>query len=152
MITNSFNVDVASKFVQEAITPPLVIANDQALADPELADKREVLQRAGVELVNSGNGTATEIVQALSARGLNRIVCEGGPGIFGLFIADKMLDQLYLTLDPTLTTDVEKNLVSAKAASSIGISHNSNLQLSLEQVVVDSDSTVFLRYAVPSNP
>ena len=63
-----------------------------------------------------------------------------------------MLDQLYLTLDPTLTTDVEKNLVSAKAASSIGISHNSNLQLSLEQVVVDSDSTVFLRYAVPSNP
>ena len=152
VITNSFNVDVASKFVQEAITPPLVVASDQALADPELADKREALQRAGVELVNSGNGTATEIVQALSARGLNRIVCEGGPGIFGLFIADKMLDQLYLTLDPTLTTDVEKNLVSAKAASSIGISHNSNLQLSLEQVVVDSDSTVFLRYAVPSNP
>src|SRR5699024_5337615 len=102
-------------------TPPLVVASEQALANPELADNREALQRAGVELVNSGNGTATEIVQALSARGLNRIVCEGGPGIFGLFITDKMLDQLYLTLDPTLTTDVEKNLVSAKASSTIGI-------------------------------
>ena len=79
-------------------------------------------------------------------------MCEGGPGIFGLFIAEKLVDQLYLTLDPTLTTHVEKNLVSDKAAASLGLSRHSNFPLTLEQLVVDTDSTVFLRYAMPTTP
>lgn len=152
VITNSFNVEVSSKFVQEAITPPLVIANDEALNSAAFAEKRQALQHAGVKFINSGTGTASEIVQALHAQGLNRIVCEGGPGIFGLFIAEKLVDQLYLTLDPTLTTHVEKNLVSDKAAASLGLSRHSNFPLTLEQLVVDTDSTVFLRYAMPTTP
>ena len=150
VISNSFNIDPNSKFVKEAITAPLVIATNSALTDPKLAGRREMLQNAGIDFVDSGTGTATEIVQALSKEGFNRIDCEGGPGIFGLFIADKLVDQMYLTLDPRLTGSVEKNLVSDKATSAIGVANNSNLTMKLEKVAIDTDSTVFLRYGVSS--
>lgn len=148
VVTNSFNVDPQSKFVTEAITPPFVIANEKSLNSPEYAEKREALKQAGVEFIYSGTGSANEIVQALSAKGLNKIVCEGGPGIFGLFIADHAVDQMYLTLDPKLTGNVERTLVSDKAISAIGGSSEGTIDLTLEKVAVDTDSTVFLRYAV----
>ncbi|MDO5508983.1 MAG: dihydrofolate reductase family protein [Corynebacterium casei] len=148
VITNSFNVDVSSKFITEAITSPLVIANDDALNDPGFSAKRQALLDAGVEFINSGTGTAKEIVEQLSKRGLHKIDCEGGPGIFGLFIADNAIDQMYLTLDPQLTPTVEKNLVSDKAASAVGVPTDANLRMRLEKVAVDTDSTVFLRYEV----
>lgn len=103
-----------------------------------------------MEFIDSGTGTAKEIVEQLSKRGLNKIDCEGGPGIFGLFIADKAINQMYLTLDPQLTPKVEKNLVSAKAASAVGVPMDTNLRMTLEKVAIDTDSTVFLRYGVAS--
>lgn len=148
VVTNSFNVDPQSKFVTEAITPPLIIANDKSMNSPEYAEKREALKQAGLEFINSGTGSANEIVQALSAKGLNKIVCEGGPGILGLFIADRAVDQMYLTLDPKLTGNVERTLVSDKAISAIGGSSEGTIDFTLEKVAVDTDSTVFLRYAV----
>jgi riboflavin biosynthesis pyrimidine reductase len=41
-------------------------------------------------------------VQALAARGLPRIVCEGGPHLMGDLTASGRLDELCLTIAPTL--------------------------------------------------
>src|SRR5699024_12692330 len=72
VITNSFNVEVSSKFVQEAITPPLVIANDEALNSAAFAEKRQALLHAGVKFINSRTGTTWESVEPLHAHGPHR--------------------------------------------------------------------------------
>src|SRR5699024_2313648 len=114
VVTNSFNVDPQSKFVTEAITPPFVIANDKSMNFPEYAEMRVALRQAGVEFMNGGAGSAHESVLALSGMGLNMCVCEGCVWLFGLFIADHAVFQMYLTLAPKLTDNVVRTLVSVK--------------------------------------
>ena len=44
-----------------------------------------------------------EVVRALAARGFRRVLCEGGPQLFGSFQAADLVDELCLTLAPVFT-------------------------------------------------
>jgi riboflavin biosynthesis pyrimidine reductase len=46
--------------------------------------------------------TAAEIVAAARAEGARVILCEGGPHLAGAFVAERLLDELFLTLAPHL--------------------------------------------------
>jgi riboflavin biosynthesis pyrimidine reductase len=43
-----------------------------------------------------------EIVEAVRRDGNRRILCEGGPGLFGELAAAHLVDELFLTLSPRL--------------------------------------------------
>lgn len=59
--------------------------------------------RAGVEIVASGRERVElpEVTQSLAARGLVRVLCEGGPRLHRDLLADALLDEMSLTLAPT---------------------------------------------------
>lgn len=150
VLTSRFSIDPTSAFVTEAATPPLILAESASINDLTLAKKRKALQDAGVTIVDCGQGTATEIVQALNRLGYYRITCEGGPGVYGLFIASSEVDQFYLTLAPGMSSSVEKSLVSNRIVAAIGQEEQPHLPLELEHLAIHPDSTVFLRYKNPA--
>ncbi|RMI33862.1 dihydrofolate reductase family protein [Streptomyces triticirhizae] len=60
---------------------------------------------AGVEVVLAGEGTTAEphrIRAELAARGLTRLLAEGGPRLLGAFAGARALDELCLTVAPRL--------------------------------------------------
>ena len=53
-------------------------------------------------VVLGGKREPQEIVAAVRRDGHRRILCEGGPGLFGELLAAKLVDQLFLTFSPRL--------------------------------------------------
>ena len=144
VMSNSLDLDVESKLFNVG-TPPIILTPDENLGTT--ASKR--LEEAGATLLGTGDGTIPSVVEALRAKGWFRISCEGGPGIYSLFIAAGMVDKLYLTLDPHLSSTVSQPLVHAPDEET---ANAQPLSLSLESVIPDADGTVFLRYAVVDAP
>ncbi|MGO3327938.1 dihydrofolate reductase family protein [Gordonia sp. (in: high G+C Gram-positive bacteria)] len=68
------------------------------------ADARERLTAAGATLIDCGTDTVdpAALVAELASRGLTRIDIEGGPRLLAAFAAAGVLDQLILTVSPTL--------------------------------------------------
>ena len=61
---------------------------------------------AGVQVVRTGSDggiSPTGIIAALAARGLDRVVCEGGPTLASAFAAASVVDEYCITVAPRLT-------------------------------------------------
>lgn len=61
--------------------------------------------RPGVEVVAVSEGDDVDVpaaVAALRERGLGRILCEGGPTLFGSCLREGVVDELFLTLSPVV--------------------------------------------------
>jgi len=58
------------------------------------------LRQGGVLL--AGDLSSREIVQRIRADGHQRILCEGGPGLFTWLISAGLVDEIFLTLSPRL--------------------------------------------------
>ncbi|MFF0487993.1 pyrimidine reductase family protein [Nocardia sp. NPDC003482] len=99
VVTASAALDPASRLFTDTTRPPLVLTTTDAPADrkAELAD-------AGAEVIEAGDTsvTAAGIRAALAERGLLRVLCEGGPALFGELIAAGAVDELCLTVSPLL--------------------------------------------------
>lgn len=78
-------------------------------------------------------------VAELTARGLGRVLCEGGPHLLGQLAADGLLDELCLSLSPTLAGPGAGRVV-AGAPFPAG-------RMALTQVLTE-DSFLYCRYAV----
>ncbi|ASU79475.1 pyrimidine reductase family protein [Actinopolyspora erythraea] len=102
VVTGSGSVDPESPLVTDTIVPPIVLTSEAAPAD-----RLAALSAAGAEVVTTGR---TEVdlptaLRELARRGLYRVGCEGGPGLFGSLIAADLVDELCLTMSPLLTGD-----------------------------------------------
>nr|WP_243851108.1 dihydrofolate reductase family protein [Modestobacter marinus] len=87
------------QLVTGAVTPTLLVTC--AAAD---ADRRSALTAAGVEVVVCGDDDVDlpTALDALAARGLEQVLCEGGPALFAAALAAGVVDELDLTLAPLL--------------------------------------------------
>lgn len=98
IVSGSLSLDPASNVFTEAPVRPVVLTAAAAPADRRaaLAEVADVVpcgdDRVDVALVRS----------ALVDRGLARIHCEGGPSFLGSLIAADLVDELCLTIDPSL--------------------------------------------------
>jgi riboflavin biosynthesis pyrimidine reductase len=99
VVTGSANLDPAGPLFTDTAVPPLVITTANAPADRTAA-----LAAAGAELIVAGQDQVDlpEALTRLAARGLRRVDCEGGPGLFADLIAADLVDQLCLTVAPLL--------------------------------------------------
>ena len=79
-----------------------------------------------------------DVLADLRARGVERLLCEGGPTLNRALLADGLLDELFLTLAPLVAGD--------EAAPAI-IAPGESAQLALRSVAVD-DGELYLRYSV----
>lgn len=98
IVSGSLALDPASRVFTEAPVRPLVLTSAAAArgADPALTAVADVVA-CGTDAVD-----LLLLRQSLVSRGFQAIHCEGGPSFFGALVAADLVDELTLTVDPTL--------------------------------------------------
>jgi riboflavin biosynthesis pyrimidine reductase len=95
-----------------ALRPPLYVVSGSGGVD----SAHPALQQGGVVL--TGLHTPRQIVDRVRADGHQRILCEGGPGLFAELAAADLVDELFFTLSPRLfgrfAGDGRKSLTDAR--------------------------------------
>lgn len=94
-------------------TPTLVIA-DQAT---EVVRRR--LRERGVDLIELGSSDPRDALQALAARGLLDVLCEGGPTLAGGLLAAGLIDRLLLFVAPMIVGRGAPDLLATPAVAAV---------------------------------
>jgi 5-amino-6-(5-phosphoribosylamino)uracil reductase len=97
VVTGSALLDPASRLFRDTRVPPIVLT--LASVPPE---RRERLAAAGGDVVALDRLTPDRVLAELARRGLHRVLCEGGPTLFGELVAADAVDELCLTVAPLL--------------------------------------------------
>jgi riboflavin biosynthesis pyrimidine reductase len=101
IVTQSGRLDRDAKVFTQTEVPPLVLTSNTAAKAT-----RDLLH--GIAEVVDCSGSDPETVDtatmlgALAAKGLNRILTEGGPSLLGTFIEQDLLDELCVTIAPAV--------------------------------------------------
>ncbi|MFF1421219.1 pyrimidine reductase family protein [Streptomyces sp. NPDC058280] len=113
VVSASLNLDFSLPLFTEPLVPTLVLTG--AAAPPE---RIRAAEKAGAEVLIAGDGPGVEparAVRALAGRGLTRLLTEGGPRLLGQFVAAGVLDELCLTVSPTLTAGYAQRIAGGPA-------------------------------------
>lgn len=113
IVTAGLALDFSLPLFTAPLVPTLVLTG--AAAPP---DRVREAEQAGAVVVIAGDGPGVEparAVQALAARGLRRLLTEGGPRLLGQFVAAGVLDELCLTMSPTLTSGYAQRIAGGPA-------------------------------------
>ncbi|MET7429441.1 pyrimidine reductase family protein [Streptomyces flaveolus] len=136
IVTASLELDFTLPLFTSPLVPTLVLTG--AAAAP---DRIAAAERAGAQVVVAGEGMGVEparAVQALAGLGHTRLLTEGGPRLLGQLIAAEVLDELCLTVSPTLTAG---NAQRIAGGPSVAVPHRFELVSLLEE-----DGFLFGRY------
>ncbi|REE95251.1 pyrimidine reductase family protein [Thermomonospora umbrina] len=107
------------------------------------ADLRRAAERVADVIVAGRDGIDfPRAVEELAARGHRRLLCEGGPMILARAVADGVLDELCLTLSPTLIAGDPSRIVNGPPLPEPG-----RLRLA---GLYEEDDFLFLRYTRPT--
>ncbi|MGW1814736.1 pyrimidine reductase family protein [Streptomyces sp. NPDC002125] len=101
VVSASLDLDFSLPLFVSPLVPTFVITGAAAPSD-----RVHAAREAGAEVLFAGEGAAVEpdrAVRELAARGLGRLLTEGGPRLLGQFVAAGVLDELCLTVSPLLT-------------------------------------------------
>ncbi|GAA1115581.1 pyrimidine reductase family protein [Nocardiopsis composta] len=115
--------------------PTIVFTTDSA--PPE---RLRAAAEAGAEVVIAGEESVSPVavLQALGARGLNRVLTEGGPHLLAEFTSAGLVDELCLTTSPHLLGPAASRIVAGDAPS-----HTAPLRL---EHLLEADGALFARY------
>jgi riboflavin biosynthesis pyrimidine reductase len=99
VVTASASLDPAARLFTDTQVPPLILTSSAA---PE-ADLRRLADAGAEVVVLAGDRVdGAQVITALAERGLYRVLCEGGPHLFGDLQAADAVDELCLTVSPIL--------------------------------------------------
>jgi riboflavin-specific deaminase-like protein len=98
VVSGRLDLDPDGPMFSGAGEPTLVLTT--ATSPP--ARRAELAERADVLVVGEDQVDLPRAVDILAERGLNRVLCEGGPLLLGQLVADGLLDELCLTFAPML--------------------------------------------------
>lgn len=136
VVTTGRSLPEDAPVVTEAVVPTFVITTEAA---PER--KRAAWAAAGATVVVAGEREVDLrlAVDALAGHGLRRVDSEGGAQLFGALLAAGVVDELRLTVSPTLVSGG-----AGRIATGVEIEP---ARLELLSVVAESD-TLMVRYGV----
>lgn len=106
VVTGSADLDASSRLFTDTAVPPIVLTLDSAPLD-----RRERIAGAGGEVVVLERLTPDLVLAELARRGLHRVLCEGGPTLFGHLVAADAVDELCLTVAPLLAGGAADRIV-----------------------------------------
>jgi riboflavin biosynthesis pyrimidine reductase len=134
LVSGRLDLDPASDIFAKAPVRPLVLTSASAPAEA----RRALDEVADVISCGDDQVDPRRIVDELVGRGLTQILCEGGPSLFGTFIAADLVDELCLTVSPLL-----------EGGSGIRISHGQTEAARRMRLVhvLESDGLLLTRYA-----
>ncbi|MGW5382876.1 pyrimidine reductase family protein [Nocardia sp. NPDC003963] len=135
IVTASAALDPGHRVITTARTPTLILTTAAAPAE-----RVRALTDAGAEVIETGDEAIAPhaIPEALAARGLRRVLCEGGPQLFGSLAAAGAVDELCLTTAPLLV---------GGTARRISFSHEEfGLRMTPAHLLYDADGTLLTRW------
>lgn len=134
VVSATLDLDPESEFFRQAPVRPLVLT---AAAAPE--SRRSALEGAA-DVVVAGARTVEprQAAAVLARRGHRRVLCEGGPQLFGSFQAAGLVDELCLTLAPVFAAGAAGRITAGAPETQL-----ERLRL---QHVLRSGDTLLLRY------
>jgi riboflavin biosynthesis pyrimidine reductase len=92
-----------------------------------------------MHVLSPADGELGSVLESLRLEhGVRSLLCEGGPRLFSALLAEDLVDELFLTLAPTVVGGAELGITSAPLGELI--------QLRLLRVL-EHDGALFLRYA-----
>jgi riboflavin-specific deaminase-like protein len=99
VVSRRASLDPTSRLVAEAVSPTLLVTC--AAADP---DRRAALADSGVRVLVCGDDDVDlpAAVAALAERGLEQVLCEGGPTLLQDALTAGVVDELALSIAPAL--------------------------------------------------
>jgi riboflavin biosynthesis pyrimidine reductase len=134
LVSRSLDLDPASQLFhggdQRTVVVTCAASDERARA--RLADVADVVVAGGPSV------DLRSAVGQLSARGLRRALCEGGPSLLADLVAAECLDELCLTLSPRFVGDAAPRITSGSAADDRATWHAAS--------VLEEDDTLLLRY------
>jgi 5-amino-6-(5-phosphoribosylamino)uracil reductase len=133
VVTGSALLDPDSRLFTDTRVPPIVLT--LASAPPE---RRERLAAAGADVVALERLTPDLVLAELARRGLHRVLCEGGPTLFGELVAADAVDELCLTVAPLLVAGTAGRIATGPASE-----HRLPLELA---DTLHEDGSLLLRY------
>jgi len=136
VVTASASLDPECRLFTDTTVAPLIITTATAPAE----SKRRLVD-AGADVVEAGGVAVTPraLLAALAERGLYRVLCEGGPHLFGELLEADAVDELCHTTAPLLV---------GGAARRISLSaHEFRRPMELRHTLVDDDGTILTRWA-----
>ncbi|RLQ10462.1 pyrimidine reductase family protein [Micromonospora sp. BL1] len=133
VVSSSLDLDPAQAAFADAPVRPVVLTHADAVPPPGLTDVADVV-RCGTDRVDLAAGLAE-----LRRRGLDQLLCEGGPHLFGALTAADLVDELCLTVAPLLAGAGPGRITAGDA----GVPRH----LPLRHVLVAADGVLMLRYA-----
>ncbi|MBL7497913.1 pyrimidine reductase family protein [Frankia sp. CNm7] len=139
VVSGSLEFDPTARLFGGEVRPLLLT---RASAPPE----RVAALRAVAEVVTCGEDRVEPalVLAELAARGLGRVLCEGGPMLHAQLAGAGLLDELCLTVEPVLAGPGHLGIVAGApwlAACPLELAH-----------VLEEDGSLFLRYRVPREP
>ncbi|WP_179815926.1 pyrimidine reductase family protein [Allostreptomyces psammosilenae] len=143
VVSASLNLDFDAPLFTEPATPTILITGAGA---PRPAMERA--RAAGAVLLVAGTGQRVDLAEAvrhLGALGHRRLLTEGGPHLLGQLVAADLLDELCLTVSPTLTAGRADRITVARSA--LTLPHRMRLLSLLEE-----DGFLFSRYVRAAAP
>lgn len=136
VVSRSLDLDPAARLFTDTQVRPLVLTCDRSPTD-----RREALTAVADVVVAGDEDVDLDAALAqLAERGLRRVICEGGPHLFGWLLAADLVDELCLTVAPLLAGGTAGRIVAGLASQV-----TEPMQL---LHVLDNDGHLFLRYAV----
>jgi riboflavin biosynthesis pyrimidine reductase len=133
MVSASLDLPWEERTFAESTLPPIVVTTESA--DPDrLALAR---QAADVIALPGASVDPGAMLAALADRGLERVVCEGGPRLLADLARAGLVDEADITLSPLFTSGGQVPTGTAPPVPQ---------RFGLEQVVVDDDGFLFTRY------
>lgn len=135
VVTAGARLDPRSRLFTDTTVAPLVLTTEDA--DP---GRTRSLADAGAEVVVVGEervDVATALA-ALGRRGLLRVLCEGGPALFGDLVAAGAVDELCLTTAPLLAAGRAGRIASSPGPALV--------RMRPAHVLTDDEGALFQRW------
>ena len=134
IVSGTLGLDPASPIFTDAPVRPILITTERGRSRVALFDGL-----ADVVVVGDDEVDAPAMVAALHERGLHHILSEGGPALFGSLLAADVVNEMFLTVSPTLEAGSERRLEFAELTAP------RHLELA---TVLASGSALLLRYRI----
>lgn len=100
VVSGRLDLDPRTRALADAPVRPTVLTHEGA--DP---GRRAALEPVADVLAVGGTGAGLDLaagLRALAERGLQQVLCEGGPQLFGSLVTGDLVDELCLTVSPLL--------------------------------------------------
>ncbi|TQC47675.1 pyrimidine reductase family protein [Rhodococcus sp. WS4] len=129
------HLDPQSRLFTDTEVPPIVVTSTDA--DPA---RIRGLDDAGARIVTAGAGqvTGAGLISALDDLGLRRVLCEGGPRLFGQLTHDDAVDEVCLTTAPVLVGGTAGRVATSP--------HARTTAMTPAHILTDTDGTVLTRW------